>query len=456
MKRPVIISSLWIWHSLFCALFLLACIPILWPRLLGSSAWQQSITYYAGWVIVVSLSASVLLALATTFLMLLSLRNLRALGHTLGWLGQWVFTFFLFALLAWVADVPMPGTEKQAAEPIQRTDTLYTADDVLMGPNALLLIINPERFATDTVQNTPNLEKLEKEYPALLREYVDSSTRWATYTADDTFYTKPGHVVMTPPPSVSGGLHGLVHVAFRRLVEGEPLPGGYTIVKPGDPMPPTPEGSEQVADLAVDLGRHHYLLLAWRGTSHTDTAHRAINAAIATVDGILQPLAEKPTTETLKHLLVGKLNIISDKPEVLLSQPPSQYGTYQAEIYANPGEAGALVLRLADLATGNTLRLFTCQAQYSANPSELFRHDIPGMLPEQMRAASFGHVPDLLPEKAPLFIVRQGESHQFFGAALEVVFTPANPAKQRRVLLRRCYRVQSYDGAPISSAESHP
>lgn len=453
MKRPNLISSLWIWHSLLCALCLLACVPILWPQVFLPDAWESAAIHYAGIVVLLSFCLSLLLVLAATFLMLLRLRNLRALGHTLCWAALWGLAFLLFALLARVADVPAPGAEKLAAEPIQRTDTLYTADAPLTGPNALLLIINPERYSTETIHAIPHLTRLEAEHAELLQLYIDTSTRWAAYTTDDTFYTKPGHVVMTPP-MVNGGIHGLVHVAFRRLVEGEPLPTGYTIVKPGDPMPRTPEGQEQVADLAVDLGRNHYLLLAWRGTSHADTAHRAMNAAIATVDAMLQPLADAPTPHTMQQLLVGKLNISSATPELLLSQPPSQYGTYQAEIYANPGEPGTLMLRVEDLSTGETLRLFTCQAYYSADPSEQFRHDIPGMLPEEMRSSSFGHVPDLLPEKAPLFIMRRGEAHQFFGVALEVYFTPIGTAKPRRILLRRCYRVQAYDGALLSTAES--
>lgn len=450
MKRPNIISSLWMWHSLCCLLCILACIPILWPQVFLPDAWEQRIISYSGGVVLVSFGLSLLLVLSTTFLMLLRLRNLRALWYALSWAAQWGIAFLLFSMLAWLANVPVPGSEKLASEPIQRTDTLYTADATLTGPNSLLLIISPEPYSTDSIQPTPNLTLLEENHADLLQEYIDSSTRWAAYTSDDTFYTKPGHVVMTPP-AVNGGIHGLVHVAFRRLVEGEPLPSGYSIVKPGAPMPTTPEGSEQVADLAVDLGRNHYLLLAWRGTSHADTAHRAMNAAIATVDAMVQPLVDKPTSETVQQMLVGKLNMVSDKPEILLSQPPSQYGTYQAEIYANPGEAGTLMLRVEDLATGETLRLFTCQAYYSADPGELFRHDIPGMLPEEMRSASFGHVPDLLPAKAPLFIVRRGESHQFFGVAIEVVFTPVGIAKPRRVLLRRCYRVQAYDGALLNA-----
>lgn len=443
MKRPIVISSLWIWHSLFCLCALLACVPILWPQVFLPDAWEQTGVAYAGLLVLCSMAASLLLLCSTAFLMLLRLRNLRTLGHLVAWAGLWGVGGCLFVLLAWVANVPLPGDDQHPHGPIQRTDNLYMADVTLSGPTSLQIDIAPENYPTDTIAPAPHLQQLEHEQAELLRVYIDASPRWASYTDDDNFFSKPGHVVMVPP--ITGGIPGVVHAAFRRLSEGEPMPTGYRVVRPGDPMPPTPEGSEQVADLAVDLGGSYYLLLAWRGTSHADTAHRALNAALATVDSMVQELAADPSYDTLQRVLTGQQRLDSGEPRILLCQPAAQYGTYQAEIVVNPHEAGTLMLRLVDLETNTTLRLFSCQAMYSDNPKELFRHDIPGSMPEQMRASSFGHVPGLLPEKAPLFIVRPGEGHQFFGIAAEVVFSPASPSKTSRVLLRRCYRVQAYE-----------
>lgn len=439
MNRPLSLTSLWVWHTVFCALALLSSVPILWPQVFLPDAWEADIISYAGWALLLSFGASLVLIAATAFLLLLRLRNLRTLGYLVIWALEWGVAIFLFCLLAWVADVPLPGSEAVDSEPIQRTDRLFIPEESLTGPDSLEIPITLEPYPADSIVHALNLTLLDEKHNALLRAYIDASPRWASYTGDDTFYTKPGHVVMTPPRV--DGITGLVHVAFRRLVEGDPMPAGYTIVKPGDPMPGMPQDSEQVADLAVDLGGSHYLLLAWRGTSHTETAHRALNAALATVNDMLAWLAEKPEPATVQHLLTGKRNIRGATPEILLNQPPSQYGAYQAEVYANPGEPGTLMLRIVNLEDGATLRLFSCPAQFSTDPGELFRHDYPGL----MRAYSVGHVPGLLPEKAPLFIMRLGEPHQFFGVACEVVFEPVAPNKQARILLRRCYRVQAYE-----------
>lgn len=454
MKRHLSLTSLWAWHCACCLLALLACVPILWPQVFLPDAWEQRIISYAGWVVLLSFSASLLLIASTAFLLLLRLRNLRTLGYLLIWCVLWAVTGFMYCLLAWVADVPMPGAEHSDAEPIQRTDRLYIPEEFLTGPDSLVLPISPEHHIADTIQQAPHLTLLSEKHDDLLRTYVDGSPRWASYTTDDTFYTKPGHVVLVP--TRQGGIPGLVHAAFRRLTEGDTLPVGYTIVKPGDPMPETPEGSEQVADLAVDLGKSHYLLLVWRGTSHAETAHCALNAALSTIDDMLAPLAEKPNLHTLHKVLTGKRHTHGTTPEILVSQPPAQYGTYQAEVHVNPREAGTLLLRIVNLEDNSTLRLFSCAAQYSNDPSELFRHDFPGFMPELMRAFSVGHVPNLLPQKAPLFIIRLGEPHQFFGVAFEIVFDPSEPGKATRTLLRRCYRVQAYEDPNTDLEEDKP
>ena len=446
MNRPLSIKALWGCHIVCCALALLACVPILWPDVFLPDAWETRIIFYAGWVLTLSVGASLLLIAASSFLLLLRMRNLRAIVDLLKWMGLWLVCALLYSLLAALANVPLPTDSLADADIIQRTDKLYTPEDSLTGPDSLVIPVEPEHYPADELVSAPNLTLLSTKHQDILRDYVDNSHRWASYTADDTFYTKPGHVVVIPPRQ--GGIPGLVHVSFRRVMEGDPLPADYCIVKPGDPMPATPEGSEQVPDLAVDFGGSHYLLLAWRGTSHAETAHRALNAALAMVDDIVAPLAESPTPQTLQNMLVGLRRTTGDTPEILLSQPPAQYGVYQAEVYANPGEAGTLMLRIVNLEDGSTLRLFSSSARYSGNPAELFRHDYPDFT---TRAFSVGYVPGQLPEKAPIFTIRQGEAHQFFGVACEVVFKPIEPSRPTRVILRRCYRVQAYEdpNAPI-------
>lgn len=443
MTKRQLFSKLWLWHSAFALLALLGCVPILWPQVFLPDAWEARIISYSGVLVLGAGLASLLLLLGSSFLLLLRLNNLRTLGQLLVWGGIWSLAGLIFGIFAWVANVPRPGAETTTADPIQRTDTLYNPEDHLTGPRSLVIPISLDSAPRSTISPAPHLLLLEKEHPELLHRYITSSPRWAIYTTDDTFYAKPGHVVMVPP--TSGGIPGLVHVAFRRLVEGEPLPADYTRVKPGDPMPAAREGSEQVADLAVDLGQDYYLLLAWRGTSHTDTAHRALNAALSAVDSLVQPLAESPDPATLDSLLNGQSSTAGSTPELRLCQPPAQYGTYQAEIYANPQEAGSLVLRIEDLETHTTLRIFTSQARFSDNADELFRHDIPGALSDFIRSQSHVGLPGLLPTQAPFFVVRLGESHQFFGVALEVTFSPASKLKPSRVLLRRNYRVQAYE-----------
>lgn len=432
-----------IWHIICCVTALLSSLPLLWPRMLPRE-WRADAPDYAGALILGSFLLSCTLIFITSFLMLLRLRNLRTLVQFLLWCLQWVGTVAAFCVLAYFANVPRgPESLVTRTEVEDEGEDVYYALDNLTGPEALAIPIIPEHYEADAVTDIPNLTLLEKEHPVLLRAYIDSSPRWALSANDDNFYTQPGHVVMIPP--TTGGTPGMVHVAFRHLVSGEQLPVGYTVVQPGDPMPGTPEGSEQVPDLALDLGGAHYLLLAWRGTSHTETAHRAINAAISTVDSMLQPLAEHPTEETMQRMLTGKRSIIAEEPSILLSAPPTQFGTYQAELYANPGEPGTLLLRILDLESKESLRLFSLPSLYSDNKSEQFRHDIPGSIPQNLRMNSFGDVPNLLPDNAPVFIIKKGQSHQIFPVALELYFVPAHSPNTRRLILRRCYNVQAYE-----------
>lgn len=444
MKLPLI-SRPRVWHWICCLTALLGCLPLLWPRMLPRG-WRDIAPDYAGSLIMASFLLSCTLIFISSIVMLLHLRNLRTLVQLFIWFLRWLCTAAVFCVLAYFANVPR-DVESVAAEvsPVDTSEDIHFPIDSLTGPESLVIPIVPEQYEPSTVSFTPNLSFLENKYPVLLRAYVDTSPRWSLHTEDDNFSTKPAHVVMIPP--TTGGTPGVVHVAFRHLVSGEQLPVGYTVVKPGDPMPCTPEGSEQVPDLALDLGGSHYLLLAWRGTSHAETAHRAINAAIATVDSMLQPLVDEPSEDSLKRLLSGTKSMDADQPQILLSEPATQYGTYQAEVHVNPGEAGTLILRILDMETNASLRLFSFPALFSDDKSVLFRHDIPGSIPTHLRDSSFGHVPGLLPENAPVFTIKNGVAHQAFAVALELWFVPAKSPNTRRFILRRCYRVQAFESS---------
>ncbi len=427
-------------HITCAVLCLLACIPPLWPRLpLADDV--STLAHYAGMLLFGAFAVSAGMMLLTVLHLLLRLRNRRAIVYLLTWGFLWSLAGGVFVLMAIVADVP-PLPIAEEAHPIQQTDTLHPAKEELTGPAALVIPIHPEPYSSTVVQVTPNLSMLEEKHERVLTEFLEASPRWAA-RADDTFYSRPGHVVMVPPST--GGTPGLVHVCFRRLIEGEPLPQGYRVVKSGDSFPKAAAGQEQVPDLALDLGRNHYLLLAWRGTSHTTTAHKALNAAIAAVDSRMQELADSPTAQTAAALNRGKLNMRGQTPELRLSEPPAQFGAYQAEIYANPHEPGTLLVYIRELETNRTLRILNCPAQYSDNPDELFRHDLPGSVPLWMRDGGFSTSRHLFEPETPLFAIREGEPHQYFGVAFEVRFKPIDPRQPSRLILRRCYKVEAYE-----------
>jgi len=434
--------SPWKVHTLCTTTALLACIPLLWPDMMERDV-QEFVSMYAGGLLLAAFLISLLLAVLVVGYFLLKLRNLRAIGQLAAWCGLWGTSLLLFMLMAMLADVP-PIREWEAPQPIQKSDTLFTPQELLSGPDSLVIPINPDNSPSGQIVSTPYLTRLEKEHEELLHTYLAQAARWAHSGEDDTFYTRPGHVVLTPPTTGSG-IPGLVHATFRRLVEGDPLPEGYVLVRPGDPFPGSPDNREQIPDMALDLGRSHYLLLAWRGTAHRETAHKAINAAIAAIDNRMQPLADSPRPETIARLVEGKTDTTGKTPELRLCEPPSQYGAYQAEIYANPGEPGTLLLVIKDLESGRTLRLLNCPAHYSGNRNELFRHDIPGSLPLWLRMDGFGSSMKLFPPGMPLFAIREGVPHQYFGAAFEVWFNPSDITHPRRMLLRRCYKVQAYE-----------
>lgn len=445
--------SPWRLHTICCTAALLAGIFIIWPRT-APRAWRLEAGDYAGIVIASAFLTSFGFLMGIGAWLLLRLKNLKALTLALVWLLLWGGTLSLFMLLSVIADPP-PPIEKELPQPIQHTDTLHLPHDYLTGPDSLLIPITPEHYQADTLLSTPALSFLEKEHPDLIERFIASAPRWAHSSADDTFYTKPGHVVMEPPST--GGTPGHVHVAFRRIAEGEPQPAGFIVVKPGDAFPPASAEETQLPDFALDVGGRHYLLLAWRGASHRETAYKAINAAINAVEARFKPLADDPSAETIEKLIKGKTSTLGSTPEIRLCEPPAQYGAYQAELFLNPGEAGTILIIIKELENGNTLAVLNCPAQFSNNPNELFRHDIPGSLPVWWKKVNGSNIGHLFAEGTPLFALRQGASHHYFGAAFEVYFSPSAHPQKRTLIMRRCYKVQSYEAtSPTDASFSSP
>lgn len=439
---------------ILCALAALgACVPALFPDICPEDA-EQLIRLYAGMALMGAFIASAAAMGLAGAIHIFRLNNIKALVQLLKWALVWAAAFGLFLLLALVANVP-PMADESDAHPIQTTDTLAIPHDTLTGPEALTLPVNTDDVQTDTVEPMPNLTKLEERHEEILNMYLQRSPRWQGMKSDDTFFSKPGHLVMVPP--TTSGTPGLVHVCFRHLTEGAPLPSGYVVLKPGDPFPAE---ETQDTDFAIDLGRNYYLLLAWRGTAHAETMRRALNAAMRAIDERMQTLADAPTAQTIENMLEGRRSYAGDTPEIRLSEPPGQEGSYQAEIYVNPGEPGTLLIYCRDLENKHTLRLLHCPARYSQDKEELFRHNIPGDVPEWLTTERGKETEGVLHRDAPVFILGTSSEHRYFGVAVEVWFRPADGSSKRRMLLRRCYRMQMLDAAagnaPVSDTASPP
>lgn len=440
-------------HVICVITALLSCLFILFPEI-GLSGTDDLLQIYAGGALMTALGVSTLLFFISAATHMLRLSNTRAFSQLFKWCSCWGCGITLYVLLALSADVQPPDTEEDNIS-IQNSDHLYAPKDQLNGPASLVIPVETEAQSADRVVNTPNLTKLESEHTELFHTYIEKSPRWSGQEGDDTYYSKPGHLVMVPP--TTSGAPGLVHVCFRTLVEGDRLPEGFSVVQPGGNFPDSADESKFVSDVAVDLGRNHFLLLAWRGSAHRQTAYKAINAAIAAIDSRMQPLSDTPTEETAERLLNGRESYPGCNSEFRLSEPIAQEGAYQAELYANPGEPGIILVYIKELKSGRTLRLMICPARYSSNNQELFRHDLPGSMPDWIRSSEEGDVSNLFPANTPLFAIRRGPQHQYFGVAFEVYFKPSDVRKQQRHLIRRCYKVQAYEPpVPESPAADSP
>ncbi len=442
-----VFHSPWRFHVPCCFVALLACALVLCTSL------PESVAGYAATVVLAAFVLSFVAMAVSVVRLFFQLRNARAIFWFLAWLAEWGVVYALFALMAVIADVPPPAEE--SARSVQETDTLHLPNDVLTGPSSLVISMDlpgvPDDKAVETkVAETPNLLALERDHEGVLPAFLQASTRWSAREKDDAFYSHPGHVVLVPV--VEGVPQGLVHACFRELDEGEPVPRGYVVVKGGEPFPEAEDGAK-LTDIAIDLGRRHYLLLAWRGSVQVENLNLvALNAAISTLDMRFKPLADSPTPETISALAQGSRKRAGSAPEIRVSEPPAQYGAYQAEVDANPQEAGTLLLYVQDLETKRTLRILSCPAMYSPKADELFRHDFPGPAPK----FSSARTDPLLPVGSPLFSIREGDPHGSFGVALQVVFEPAASGRPVRLLLRRCYKVHACEKVQPAEVKQTP
>lgn len=429
-----------------CALVaLVCCVPALFPEVCPEDA-ETLVRFYCGSTLMGACITSAAFMVLASMIHLIRLNNIRAFGQLLRWGTVWAAAAGLFVLVALVANVLPPDAEDEA-QPIQMTDTLFQPHDALTGPESLVIPLDTDHQQTDTVVDLPNLTQLENEHSAMLRDYLERSPRWQAKRNDDTFYSKPGHLVMVPP--TASGTPGLVHVCFRFLTEGAPLPEGFHLIRPGDTFPEVEDEKRHglITDFAVDLGRNHYLLLAWRGTGHAETMRKALNAALAAIDERMQPLAEAPEQETVNRMLAGREFYAGSHPEIRLAEIPGQAGAYQSEVYANPGEAGTMILFVRDMESGNALRLLSCPAKHSSDRESLFRHNFPCDVPAWLRENYAKRSNGVLSADSPVFIIGTGQDRRYFGVALEVWFKPEARQAKRRLLLRRCYRVQLFDTA---------
>ena len=432
---------------------LLACIPVIFP--FAEAEPQQIIRDICGWVLMLSVGCSLLHVIITAVHFFLRLKNMRALWQITAFFTVWGVVVLLFTQLAIEADPPSPYPQEEQ-KGLKQADTLHEATAHLQGPSTLCTYLpNIRREAPIThIHEAANLLKLEKDHAELFEQYLNTAPKWAYTANDDTFYSKPGHVVFVAPSDSE--IPGMVHAAFRSVSAGETLPDGYEVMAPGAAIPTAEEALHtDIPDIALDLGGKRYLLLAWRGAESQAAAYKAINATIAEIDTQLAPLAETPTPETIEKLIRGKDSIKGNKTELLLTEPASQFGIYQAEIYANPGQEGTLILVIRERDTHKALLLYSHAARYSADSEVLFRHDVPLALHDKEGRRRMGNHVEVFGPNAPFFTLKEGEAHRYFAITAEVHFSPAGSRGDKtELLLKRHYNVQAYEKAEEPAAES--
>lgn len=437
-------------HAVFALIFLLSSALLLWqPKLAWLPEWAADAAL-PGMIVTCCFLGSVILAAAVMLYYLVTLRYTPSLIHLLYWLASWGIAAGLWVTIALVADTP-PLPLPRDTNPIQNNDILYNAGDRLRGPSSLCLHIGDADVQTSTVALTPNLSRLEQEHTDLLEQYLSRAPRWSHTPRTQAFHTEPGHMMVCLP--TRNNTLRVVHANFCSLENGSELPEGYIVVKPGDRMPSPAASGESMPDIAIDLGGRHYLQLAARGMQNAEECKQALNAALQAIDASMQELAEKPDEATIEAMCNGQRSIAGSTPELRVSEPLTQVGVYQAEIYCNTREPGLLTLVISDLSNNEMLRIFNCEARFSDEKDILFRHDIPGdaLLPEPLRKTGKQQHANL-----PLFIIKKGEAHNFFGVSFEVWFRPSDKDHPKQLILRRCYRVQPFPTAPAATGISEP
>lgn len=435
-------------HAVCITVAVMCTIPILWQDYLNED-WRDAPVQIAGQILMGAFYLSCALVAAEFFILLTRLCNLRALWRVLRWGVLWGIGFGVFSLLCIMADV-QPEPPATTDSPIQADDTIHPPTDKLHGPGAMVIEIQPADFSGERVQDIPNIRSLLNNSPGTLARVIETAPR-LVMTHDNAFYSKPGHLVLVAPKG-NAERADLVHAAFCRLTPGQHLPKGFHSLKPGERFSKVEDEKQVSTDIALELGENFYLLLAWRGEDAKKNAAKCLNASIAAFDQRLREVAANPGKESLRRLVEGKRNIVGSTPGFALCEPPGQFGAYQAEIYVNPGEPGNLHMRIysRDKKLGINRHL-TLRARYSENREELFRHDVPGDAPPTpgLGEWALNRLPSDFPKGAPMFVIAEGDSTKSFGVVTEVWFVPRDRPQNRRLLLRRCYKVRAYQRVEV-------
>lgn len=437
-KFASVLQSYWLTHLSLALIWLISTIPMLWPD--WFPMWLQE---SAGYVFLAAFGLSLLLELILVLRELLHLQNQVALLRILSFIFIWSAIAAASLLLTYSAKVPMDQELVQAAPELDIT--VHEGEEELMGDSSLVIHVQLRDESADKIIECANLVSLESEHSDIFKRFLQHSPRWNEH-ASATFYAQLGHVEFIVKDK-DGNPRGTVHAAFRAISEGEEMPQDYAATKPNSPLPESKSGKSElgIPDLALDLGGDYFLLLAWRGLDDRDLALRCINEVLHYIDASVDSLAKNPSLDQIERITQGVKKFRKKQPELLLCEPPSQYGTYQAEIYANPREAGQILLLIKDSKTRQVLRLISCYAQYSDNEHEYFLHEIPSDLPNWLGRQDWAPGKLMLQQGIPLFTIKRGESDATFDADFEVWFAPNDSHKSKYRILTKRYRVHACD-----------
>ncbi len=439
----LMLRSYWLIHTILASLSLLLTLPMLMTGALSHSSLNL-----LGYALTACIALSALWLLISLIITALKIRNIELIARLGSFIAIWAFFLGLFSLAAYVAK--LDKLHEVQAHTTQQSIPVHLPMEKLMGESSLQLYYHLDDSADEADVNiamTKSLNELSARHPQLLRQFIENAPRWK-HPMSDQFYAELGHVVLTDADDPAG-TEGSVHASFRRLIEGENIPLGYSPAKPGAPFPTDDAhetgGDHDIPDIALDLGGDYILLLAWRGRSEDRAlAYQAINAAIIAIDDQFEALLKRGS---LTGVLPSQRRSVSHrgtKPEIRLNSPPSQYGCYQAEVYANPHQNGYFSLIAKDIESGKEMTTISFRSLYSFDDQELFRHELPQSLPTWMREEEW--IPRSSPEKKdlPLFTIEQSDQLRSILVDLELWFTPYGNQQVPRILTSKRYRVQSF------------